>query len=52
MKIYNLICETDTSDGWGCKVYPFLDRQSAQDAMRKDWQETVKAWGVQFQGTW
>lgn len=44
MKIYILIHEQDTDAAWGCNVKPFTDKQAALDAMRADWQETVKDW--------
>lgn len=44
MTIYILIHEQDTDAAWGCDVKSFVDKQVAQDAMRTDWQETVKGW--------
>lgn len=44
MTIYILVHEQDTDAAWGCNVKPFTDKQSAMDAMRADWQETVKVW--------
>lgn len=44
MKIYILVHEQDTDAAWGCDVKSFTDKQAALDAMRADWQESVKDW--------
>lgn len=44
MTIYILVHEQDTDAAWGCNVKPFTDKQAALDAMRADWQESVKDW--------
>ena len=44
MKIYLLVHEQDTDAAWGCDVKTFLDKQAAQDAMHKSWEESVKSW--------
>lgn len=44
MKIFLLVHEQDTDAACGSDVMPFADRQAAQDAMRKDWEETAWAW--------
>lgn len=44
MKVYILVHEQDTDAAWGCNVKPFTDKQAALDAMRADWQESVKDW--------
>lgn len=44
MTIYILVHEQDTDAAWGCDVKPFTDKQAALDAMRADWQESVKDW--------
>lgn len=44
MKIYILVHEQDTDAAWGCNVKSFIDKQAAQDAMRSDWQVSVKSW--------
>lgn len=44
MTIYILVHEQDTDAAWGCSVKPFTDKQAALDAMRADWQESVKGW--------
>ena len=45
MKLYLLICEQDTDAVWGSNVKPFLNREDAQAAMRKDFYDEVVAWG-------
>ena len=44
MKFYILVHTQDTDGAWGCNVKPFMDRQAAQDAMRENWQDSVKSW--------
>lgn len=44
MKIFLLIHEQDTDAACGCNVKPFTDKQAAQNAMREDWEESVKGW--------
>lgn len=44
MEIFLLIHEQDTNAACGSNVKPFTDKQAAQDAMRKDWEETASAW--------
>ena len=45
MKIYILLHEQDTDSSWGGSAAPYLDKESAQAAMRKELDETVKSWG-------
>ena len=44
MEIFLLIHEQDTNAACGSDVKPFTDMQAAQDAMRKDWEETASDW--------
>ena len=44
MKLYLLICEQDTDAAWGSTVKPFLSREEAQTAMRKDFYDELMAW--------
>lgn len=44
MKIYLLIGETNTDYSCGGDAAAFLDKQAAQDAMRKEWTEAVESW--------
>lgn len=44
MKIYLLICEQDTDAAWGGEVNVFLSEGDAKTAMRKNWEDEVKAW--------
>ncbi len=44
MKLYILIHEQDTDSAWGSSAKPFIDRAAAQDAMRQDYEDTLKAW--------
>ena len=45
MKLYILIHEQDTDSAWGSSAKPFIDRVAAQDAMRHDYEDTIKTWG-------
>lgn len=45
MKLYILIHERDTNSNWGSSAKPFIERTTAQDVMRKDYEETIKTWG-------
>ena len=45
MKLYILIHEQDTDSSWGTSAKPFIDRAAAQDAMRQDYEDTIKRWG-------
>ncbi len=44
MKLNILIHEQDTDSAWGSSAKPFIDRTAAQDAMRQDYEDTLKAW--------
>ena len=44
MKLYILIHEQDTDSAWGSSAKPFIDRTAAQDAMRRDYEDTLKTW--------
>ena len=44
MKLNILIHEQDTDSAWGSSAKPFIDRAAAQDAMRQDYEDTLKAW--------
>ena len=44
MKLYILIHEQDTDSAWGAGVHPFLDRNTAQDVMRKAHMAAIRAW--------
>ena len=39
-----MIHEQDTDSAWGSSAKPFIDRAAAQDAMRQDYEDTLKAW--------
>lgn len=45
MKLYILIHEKDTDSVWGSSAKPFIDQAAARDAMRQDYEDTIKAWG-------
>ena len=45
MKLNILIHEQDTDSAWGSSAKPFIDRAAAQDAMRHDYEDTIKTWG-------
>ena len=45
MKIFLLIHGQDTDSACDTKVKPFAGQQAAWDAMRKEWNEAVTAWG-------
>lgn len=45
MKIYLLINEANTDYSCGSDIVAFLDKQTAQDALHKEWQEVVESWG-------
>lgn len=45
MKIFLLIHGQDTDSACDTKVKPFAGRQAAWDAMRREWNEAVTAWG-------
>lgn len=45
MKLYILIHEQDTDSAWGASAKPFIDQSVAQDAMRRDYEDTIKTWG-------
>lgn len=42
--VYLLIHEQDTDAAWGCDVKVFSTIEAAQNAMRKDWWESVQRW--------
>lgn len=44
MKLFILIHEQDTDSAWGAGAHPFLDRETAKDAMRQAYEVAVKAW--------
>ena len=45
MKLYILIHGQDIDSVYGATAAPFIDRTTAQDAMRQDYAETIQAWG-------
>ena len=45
MKLYLLVNEQDTDNGFGANAAPYTDQEAAQAALREDWENALKSWG-------
>ncbi len=50
MKLFLLIHDEDTDTACRSDAKAFIDRQTARDAMQKEWNETVKSWMYDAKG--